>query len=435
MTRFYFRKIHSFHFGVETWAYILFALFLGFAIPQVNILIPGWISPVDKATMTTILSSIASGMITLTGIVFSLVFVLLQFGSVSYSPRITRLFAHSIVLRHSLGIFTGTFLYSLMALRMLGMSETGMVSGLTVWVGFLWLIGSIFTLANLIQVFTTLTITNVLTSLGRIGRISLENVYKKKYVVDKKIQSQEIEARETTNEYAIIYEGEPGYINDLDIEALLDLAIKNNVIINIPYFTGDALKNGTPVANVNKKLKSFDEKRLINSIQIGGERIFKKDPKYSLRLLVDTAIRALSPAINDPSTAVQALDHIESLLLRIGQSDLDVGNVPDTNGIIRVKFKTPTWEDYLQLGLSEIMQYGAESIQVERRLESLFQYLIEVLPMSQAEKVKHLRNEKRLFAETSFVNPTFKTWANIPDREGIGSSGNGLISTEKTDAA
>jgi uncharacterized membrane protein len=72
---------------------------------------------------------------------------------------------------------------------------------------------------------------------------------------------------------------------------------------------------------------------LAGAVQTGDERTFEQDPKYALRMIVDIAIKALSPAINDPTTAVQALDQIEDLLLRLGTSNLDVGEYCDSNGV------------------------------------------------------------------------------------------------------
>jgi uncharacterized membrane protein len=86
--------------------------------------------------------------------------------------------------------------------------------------------------------------------------------------------------------------------------------------------------------------------------------------------LVDIAIKALSPAINDPTTAVQTIDQIEDLLRRLGEHELDAGCASDTNGVVRLIFPMPTWKDYLTLALDEIRQYGVTSVQVMRRLRS-----------------------------------------------------------------
>ena len=85
---------------------------------------------------------------------------------------------------------------------------------------------------------------------------------------------------------------------------------------------------------------------------------------------MDIAIRALSPAINDPTTAVQAIDQIEDLLRRLGSRQLDAGYARDDSATIRVIFPVPTWEDYLALSFDEIRQFGASSVQVVRRLRS-----------------------------------------------------------------
>src|SRR4029079_9204355 len=112
----------------------------------------------------------------------------------------------------------------------------------------------------------------------------------------------------------------------------------------------------------------------------GNERTFEQDPKYALRLLVDIAIKALSPAINDPTTAVQALDQSEDLLLRIGQRDLQIGKYRDTDGTLRLVIPFPTWEDLLLLALDEIRFCGATSVQVMRRMNALVADLIGALP-------------------------------------------------------
>lgn len=425
MSRFHKRYLYSPRFGSVTWIYIFSALAMGFLIPRVNLwAFTNWTSTVDKATLISIFSSIAAGMITLSGLVFSLIFVLVQFGSATYSPRITRIFAHTRVLHHSLGIFTGTFLYSLMAMRTIGMEQTISVSGFTIWLGFIWLLASVAILAELVGVFTTLTVTNVLASLGQAGRTSVARNYSlwpsKGLQTDDKMP--ETMQQKGVTAHPVIYEGDPGYIIGYNTQKLLSFAIESDICIELPYSIGDALKDGAPLAFIYGNKISGTYTRLLKMLTLGRERAFACDPKYAIRLLVDTAIRSLSPAINDPTTAVQALDHIESLLRRLGNSDLDIGKIRDSTGKIRIIYKTPTWEDFLQLGLSEIMHYGASSIQVERRLEALLQFLQQAVPPERSTVVAHFIGHRRTLAEHSFEDTTFREWAGIADREGIGSS-------------
>ena len=84
-------------------------------------------------------------------------------------------------------------------------------------------------------------------------------------------------------------------------------------------------------------------------------------PKYAIQLVVDIAIKALSPAVNDPTTAVQALDQIEALLLRLGRRRLDIGAFCDRGGNLRLFLPFPAWEDFLRLAFEEIRAYGANS--------------------------------------------------------------------------
>ena len=133
---------------------------------------------------------------------------------------------------------------------------------------------------------------------------------------------------------------------------------------------GDTLVDDTLLLRVHGGREPLAETPLRQAIRMARERTFEQDPKYPLRLLVDIAIKALSPAINDPTTAVQAIDQIEDLLRRLGRRTLDAGCVMDDCGDLRMIFPTPAWEDYLALAFDEIRQYGVSSVQVMRRLRS-----------------------------------------------------------------
>ena len=101
---------------------------------------------------------------------------------------------------------------------------------------------------------------------------------------------------------------------------------------------------------------------------MGQERTFEQDPTFAFRILVDVASKGLSPAINDPTTAVLAIDQIHHLLRNVGSRHLDDDRVRDAAGQLRLIYRTPGWEDYVQLAITEIRQFGGESIQVARRL-------------------------------------------------------------------
>ena len=161
----------------------------------------------------------------------------------------------------------------------------------------------------------------------------------------------------------------------------------------------------------------------------------RKDPKYAIRLLVDIAIRALSPAINDPTTAVQALDQIEDLLLRLGQRDLEIGRYNDRNGALRLVMPFPTWDDIVRLAFDEIGFYGATSVQVMRRMNALIADLTRAVPRERRVTLEYWNarlkstigrsfadEEERLefFFGRSFADEEERLYASREDRQGIG---------------
>ncbi len=135
---------------------------------------------------------------------------------------------------------------------------------------------------------------------------------------------------------------------------------------------------------------------------------------------MDIAIKALSPAVNDPTTAVQALDQIEDLLLRLGRRRLELGAIRDSSGALRVIIPHPNWEDFVVLAFDEIRFYGATSVQVMRRMKALISDLISVLPDERKQAVRHFQERLNSTILRSFADPEEKLEASIEDRQGLG---------------
>ena len=116
-------------------------------------------------------------------------------------------------------------------------------------------------------------------------------------------------------------------------------------------------------------------------------------------MLVDTALRAVSPAINDPTTAVQALDSVESLLRLLIGRDLDVGQVSGPGGRARVLLPLPNWDDYVALSFDELVEAGAAQVQVRRRLERLLRDLIDMAPAGRRPALQNRLDDLALRAQ------------------------------------
>ena len=184
-------------------------------------------------------------------------------------------------------------------------------------------------------------------------------------------------------------------IQAIDVKGLVALAEREGAVVAMAWAVGDTLVDGMPLLRVHGGARPVAEWRLRRLVRLGSERTFEQDPKYAIRILVDIAIKALSPAINDPTTAVQALDQVEDLLLRLGRVDLAAGRVRDGRGRLRLVFPVPSWEDFLVLAFDEIRYCGANSIQVMRRMRALLQDLKEHVPPERRPALRALPEARR----------------------------------------
>jgi uncharacterized membrane protein len=125
---------------------------------------------------------------------------------------------------------------------------------------------------------------------------------------------------------------------------------------------------------------AIDDDALRAAVRFGTERTMEQDPTFSFRIVIDIALKALSPAINDPTTAVLAIDQLHRLLRQVGRRQLSDENFLDEAMRLRVIFRTPNWEDFVNLAFSEIRRCGAGNFQVARRLRAMIENLIRTLP-------------------------------------------------------
>jgi uncharacterized membrane protein len=219
------------------------------------------------------------------------------------------------------------------------------------------------------------------------------------------------------------YFGKPRTVAKLDVDSLVALAREGQGTIVMACAVGDTLVEGSGLLHVHNSGTQLPEDALRRAVHLKRERTFEQDPKYPIRLLVDIAIKALSPAINDPTTAVQTIDQLEDLLRRLGVAELDAGYAVDESGALRLVFPTPTWEDYLSLAFDEIRHFGSNSVQVMRRMKSALVGLADALPRQErAETVRnYLEHLDRVIGASPF-DVEDKRMARQEDRQGIGLS-------------
>ena len=219
------------------------------------------------------------------------------------------------------------------------------------------------------------------------------------------------------------YFAAPRTIAKFDTDNLVRQAQQAGAVIVMACGVGDTLVENTLLLQVHGAKTALPESNLMRTIDFGFQRTSEQDPKYPIRLLVDIAIKALSPAINDPTTAVQAIDQIEDLLRRLGAHDLDAGYGYDGDSVLRLIFPMPTWEDYLVLAFDEIRHYGSGSVQVMRRLRSALVGLSDsVTTDTRIGAVQRYLEQLDLTVDRSALTADDKKTARQEDRQGLGLS-------------
>jgi uncharacterized membrane protein len=407
--------------------YVGVTIVCGFVLPRLEQeYLAGYSHAMSVASALAALSATASGMIALTGIVFAIAFVMVQFSAVAYSPRLVLWFGRDPLLFHSLGLFTATFFYAIATLAWTDRGGNGKVPLFsTLLVGVLLLLSMIL-FARLVQRLNDIQITEVLQLIGRQGRQVIREMFPRLDTAAGAAPAswrkviEEVQQRPITQ--TLQYSGEPLTVAKFKIGALVRQAQEVDAVIVMECAVGDTLVEDTRLLRVYGG-RPLVETRLRQAIEVARERTFEQDPKYPLRLLVDIAIKALSPAINDPTTAVQAIDQIEDLLRRLGRRALDAGCANDHQGQLRLVFPTPTWEDYLTLAFDEIRQYGAGSVQVMRRLRAALLGLLESVTEAEHKAVvQHYLQHLNVVVEHSVLDAEDQVMALQEDRQGLGLS-------------
>ncbi len=399
--------------------YAAAALGVGMVLPRLeHHFMPGLVSTMSPPAAMAICSAIASGMIALTGIVFSLAFVMVQFSASAYSPRLVLWVARNPVMSHALGVFSATFLYSLTVLAWVDRSASGKVPFISAWMVFGLLLASMGMFIALVERIGLLQVNRMLIFTGDQGRKAIAELYPSTELAAAPTELADLHGSAATQ--TLYHVGRPQAIQAIDFGALVELATASNAVIEVVAAVGDTVVEGTPLLRVHGARQPFGEGGVQSAIEVGDERTFEQDPKYAIRLVVDIAIKALSPAINDPTTAVQALDQIEDLLLRLGRCCLEIGAFRDAQGKLRLVVPFPTWDDFLRLALDEIRAYGAESVQVMRRMKALINHLLVVLPAERHAALQHWDQRLRGSIARSFADAEEKRDASVADRQGLG---------------
>ena len=379
-------------------------------------LILGWKAVVGPDSARAVLAALAASMLTFIVFVFSILLVAVQLASAQLTPRIIASVYRSNALKFSLTVFLFAFTYTLVALSRIEDS----VPQVSLWVAMYSSVASIGIFLYMVDyVGKSLRPVTVLTRVGNAGQKVVEDVYPRSVAG----------AEDSATNVALMCEGEPsrvvaakrtGVVLAFDVAGLVELAHRANCMIEFVPQVGDFVTRGDPLFRLHGSGEAIADHQLHQAVATGPERTMQQDPEFAFRIIVDIAAKALSPAINDPTTAVLALDQIHRLLRAVARRRLDTGRVHDAAGELRLAYRTPDWGDFVSLGITEIRQFGRDSIQIARRMRAMLENLIPAVPPQRAAP---LRAELELLGrgvERDFPDPEDRTRAAAADSLGMG---------------
>jgi len=359
---------------------------------------------------------VASAMLSFVVFFFSVLLLTVQIASSTLSPRIIVRPFRSRTLKLSLGLFVFTLIYSM---EVVARGTAGSIGQLAAAMVLVLTIISICVFLYVVEhVSKQLRPVMVMADVASEAIRVIHEVYPAMYEAGgPEEQSNPVCLGAPSR--VVRHEGPPGVVQALDIRSLMNSAFKASCVIEVVPQVGDSVTPRDPVFRLYGG-DSLISEQLLEHIAMERERTLEQDPAFAFRIIVDIASKALSAAINDPTTAVLALDQIQHLLREVGLRRLDNGMIHDGVGQLRLVYRTPNWEDFVGLAVTEIRQFGAHSTQVTRRMRAMLEDLILLLPRHRA---SILRQELDLLKSTidhEFTVAQDRERADLPDFQGLG---------------
>jgi uncharacterized membrane protein len=305
-----------------------------------------------------ILSTIAAAMLTFTGLVFSITMLVLQLASSQLSPRVTRTFLRDRANQVVLAIFVATFVYALLVLREVRSVDEGVfVPAIAVWWAFVLLIASVWAFIYYIDhMAQAMRVETVIEQVATETRDAIERCFPE---AAGNLPDVDLPVADVAD---IVLGGDPGNLQAIDVATLEAIATDSLTVLEVVPVVGDFVPSGAPLVRV-RGTGSVDHEAVRATLTVGSERSMEQDPAFGLRQLVDIAVRALSPGVNDPTTAAMAVDAIHDLLRRLGQRAIPGPQRLGSDGALRLMVPGRTWEGHVRLGTDEVIDYGASSSQ------------------------------------------------------------------------
>jgi uncharacterized membrane protein len=347
---------------------------------------------------------------------FGSLLVAIQVASAQMTPRIiaTTLLRNDVV-RYTVGLFIFTLMFSLSAQNKMVKDVhqlvmlTATLLGITSFAAFFYLIDYASRLLRPVS---------ILVQVGADGLAVIENVYPDPAV---RPNTRENHCPDLGSPSEVIcHQGTSGIILAVNLDLLKATAARSNGVIEFVPQVGDFVAVDEPMFNLYFSDRPVAENTLRAAVALGSERTMEQDPTFAFRIVIDIALKALSPAINDPTTAVLAIDQLHRMLRLVGKRNLRTDELLDASGRLRVIFRTPNWEEFVHLAFSEIRGCGANNLQIVRRLRAMIENLLQTLPEHRHAALLQQLSLLDREIEKHFSYPEELALARVADAQGLG---------------
>jgi uncharacterized membrane protein len=343
---------------------VLAGLVLGLLLPRITT-----DATVASTRVTDVLVAVGFGVLGLVAIIYSLLFLVVQWAFSSLSPRLN-LFRDDPIIWRTFAFAVGVFVFSVTAALVIGdQQKVSVIVPAAEVVAVLAAIALIRTLQ--VKAFASIQLAPTLAAIAGLGHGILDDLYPRPCPPERRPAAPLPPRRR-----AVLWPHRQAILQQLDLGRLL--AAADGAVIVLRAGMGDTLQQGAPVVDLHGGEAA--DVAVLAGLVTGPERTLNQDPLFAFRLLADIGMRALSPAVNDPATAVQVLDTTESLLQALVSRDLDVADVADDTGTVRVVLALPSWDDYLRTALDDLLESAAQSPMVLLRARALLTALLNAAP-------------------------------------------------------
>lgn len=397
---------------------VVAAVLCGLGLPRLDAAVDGdlhwiggWLFGGDADAARSLLGTVASSLITVTSLTFSLTVVTLQLASSQFSPRLLRTFTGDLFVQATLALFLATFAYALTVLRAVrsGSGQREFVPKVAVSLAFVLAVASVLGLVLFLAHLTgQIRVETMLHTVHCDATKTMDAV-----LSDRDHLAQRPTAPRRPHDALQLMAHSDGFLTWIDQDNLLQTVLDEDALLHLEVYPGIFLVRGTPMGAVwPTRDGNFDQETaariaglVAGCLHTGFERTPAQDVGLGLRQLTDVAIKALSPGINDPTTAIHALHHISAFLCDLTDHGLGDHLLTDQAGHVRVTMTRPDLATYVDDGLSQPRRYGATDPQVLTAIYSVLRDLSHRVAPDQQHVVRDQLERLRATARAQSFDP------------------------------